>query len=434
MTTERSFDRTVRAWLEIGPNDAPHHAVEAVLRAAATTPQARRPVRWLPWTSGGINRLSVVTTAVAIVAIVGGGLLISQNTNLGPGGPSATPTASEPFSPVPASLIGIWSGGRHPLPGFDPTTATQMTFNDSTVSFLALQGLMEPTISVARSIGPGRLELRNDGICPNNRAGDYAWQLSASGRQLTITVVADPCPARAATFSGEWFKMGCRNTFGGECLGDLDAGTYATQNVGPRHKPGDPWQSVYGAITYTVPAGWANSADWFTSFWLKPSADYAAETPNGPGSGAWNGISIWTSGVLIDPPVGCVLARADPSPTVASLLARFAASPGLTSSLPHDITIDGNQGTWIDVEVAADWTGRCPAGTGPAPTPEVFDGFVPSPGPWAFGPVPGERTRLIVLDIGDGDVVVIAIDAGDPLRFDMLVTEAMPIVQSLHFT
>ena len=46
MTGERDFDRLAQAWLELGPDEAPDRVVAAVLQAAQTTPQARRPIRW----------------------------------------------------------------------------------------------------------------------------------------------------------------------------------------------------------------------------------------------------------------------------------------------------------------------------------------------------------------------------------------------------
>ena len=52
-------------------------------------------------------------------------------------------------------------------------------------------------------------------------------------------------------------------------------------------------------------------------------------------------------------------------------------------------------------------------------------------GPTAIAGV--ERERLILLDLGQGDVVAIRIFSHDPARFDALVAEAMPIVESFRF-
>ncbi len=70
MTDDRTFDRLTRAWLDLMPDEAPDRTVEAVLQAVVTTPQVRRPWRWLPWRSTPMNRatLAIGTTAVVVAA------------------------------------------------------------------------------------------------------------------------------------------------------------------------------------------------------------------------------------------------------------------------------------------------------------------------------------------------------------------------------
>ena len=69
MTSERDFDRLARAWLELGPNEAPDRVVTAVLQAAETTPQVRRPMRWPLWRLVPMTRLPVAAGAVAILVV-----------------------------------------------------------------------------------------------------------------------------------------------------------------------------------------------------------------------------------------------------------------------------------------------------------------------------------------------------------------------------
>ena len=45
MSTERDFDRIARAWLDVGPNEAPDRAIATILDAVGTTAQNRRPWR-----------------------------------------------------------------------------------------------------------------------------------------------------------------------------------------------------------------------------------------------------------------------------------------------------------------------------------------------------------------------------------------------------
>ena len=101
MTDERTFDRLARAWLELGPDEAPDRVIAAVLQATEATPQVRRPLRWPIWRSFPMPRLPIVATVVAIlVVVIGGGLFLSRSN--GPaqvGGPSPSPIASA--SPAP---------------------------------------------------------------------------------------------------------------------------------------------------------------------------------------------------------------------------------------------------------------------------------------------------------------------------------------------
>ncbi len=41
--------------------------------------------------------------------------------------------------------------------------------------------------------------------------------------------------------------------------------------------------------------------------------------------------------------------------------------------------------------------------------------------------------RIVLLDLGDGDVFLVDLLARDPANFDALMVEGMPIVESLKF-
>ena len=70
MNDERSFERTVRAWLEPGANQAPDRAVQAVLSLS------KRPHRnglRIPWRFPSMNTpLRVGTAAVIGLLLLGG--------------------------------------------------------------------------------------------------------------------------------------------------------------------------------------------------------------------------------------------------------------------------------------------------------------------------------------------------------------------------
>ena len=101
MTTERDFDRLARAWLELGPDEAPDRVVAAVLQAAETTPQVRRPIGWSIWRSFHMNRLSIAAIAVVLVVVVGGGILLTRSSDQGVvGAPTTTPSPSAERDPL----------------------------------------------------------------------------------------------------------------------------------------------------------------------------------------------------------------------------------------------------------------------------------------------------------------------------------------------
>jgi hypothetical protein len=53
--------------------------------------------------------------------------------------------------------------------------------------------------------------------------------------------------------------------------------------------------------------------------------------------------------------------------------------------------------------------------------------------PWYLALASEGRQRLIFLDLGEGSRLLIAIASSDPARFDQLVADAMPIVESFTF-
>jgi len=96
MTSERDFDRMARAWLELGPNEAPDRAVSAVLQAVETRSQVRPLSHRLIWRYPTVNRLRIAASvAVAVVIVVVGGVLLTRsNGQPGVGGASPSTSAS----------------------------------------------------------------------------------------------------------------------------------------------------------------------------------------------------------------------------------------------------------------------------------------------------------------------------------------------------
>jgi hypothetical protein len=259
------------------------------------------------------------------------------------------------------------------------------------------------------------------GTCATGDIGRYSWSLSESGRVLTITAQEDDCPLRLASVPGTWWQMGCTDPGGDTCLGDLDAGTYGSQFITPRTDPGAEWSSDFGALTYTVPDGWANNADYPRTFSLMPSSDYATVTGDAPDLDA--SIFLFAQPVAIsqDPP--CTdTPQAGVDRTVDAEMDWVRQLPGLVATKPVPIAIDGNRGAWTDLAVDSGWVGEC----------DVLEYLIPS-NDEAVAIAGTERQRLILLDLSEGDVLGIRIFSRDPGRFEAFVDEAMPIIQSFRF-
>src|SRR4029078_4532264 len=80
------------------------------------------------------------------------------------------------------------------------------------------------------------------------------------------------CRQRADALAGTWWRMECP-TVEDNCLGPVDAGTYKSQFIAQHVAQGGEWEAVCGALTYTVPDGWANASDWPESFELVPASE-----------------------------------------------------------------------------------------------------------------------------------------------------------------
>ena len=103
MTSGRDFDRLARAWLELGPDEAPDRVVAAVIEAVEDTPQVRRPLRWPIWRFLMMNHVSQAAGAAAVLVVVlGGGILLSQRNQPAIGGPTDVPTPSPSIMPTPS--------------------------------------------------------------------------------------------------------------------------------------------------------------------------------------------------------------------------------------------------------------------------------------------------------------------------------------------
>jgi hypothetical protein len=240
MTSERDFDRIARAWLDLGPNEAPDRAVAAVLQAVETTPQVRRPIRWPSWRPTTMTRITMLAVLAGTVAIAIGALVMSGGSP-GPAptvAPSTLPSSSPSTSlgALPAPLLGGWvapsrgttienlnAGIESALGGnASVTTIVLIDGDDSSATapefWLDRRGTpLLPSRVTEESPGVVRFTMANsaDPDCLTGDEGAYRWSQTADGRWLTLELVEDACEARAEILAGTWQRSLAHDSPGG---------------------------------------------------------------------------------------------------------------------------------------------------------------------------------------------------------------------------
>ena len=443
MTQERDFDRIARAWLEAGPDEAPDRAVTAVLQAIETTPQVRRPWRWPVWRQIHMTpRTFTLIGALTLALLVGSSLIIRNRSDV------ATPTTSP--SPVPSglyqSLVGQWAGAPRVVDELGRSDIVRATF--VAAGRWDFSGPSVPSSRFRSDVAvtaPGQLTLTT--TAPNNRcqpgdAGTYRYELSPGKKRLTLTAESDPCAERIAAAEGDWVRNDCQTggviAGGGamrsrklpshnwDCYGDLEAGTYKSLEVDVRDEivEGQTLPVTYGALTFTVPDGWTHVADSATRFWLMPSSQYERIHEGVPLDGLFvfghPQAASQADGCPFEPQSGVGLTPSD-------LMSFITSLPGIRTSNVQDVTINGRTGARVDIELDPSWKKTCPW-FGDTPIKPFL--YVNTGVDGATGTT---RLRMVFLDIGHGDTVAVEVAAADPARWDDLLAQATPIVESFVF-
>ena len=151
-----------------------------------------------------------------------------------------------------------------------------------------------------------------------------------------------PSEAASSTTTAEASVPACPNPEGGDCLGELAAGTYAS--------------SAFGiGLTYTVTDGWVNFEDLPGQVaFVPPQGDVAGVNP-----GTSDFIGVYDS--VAPASADCAEhAQADVEPTVDAMLEWYSSLDGLVMTDPEPMTIGGFQGFVTDVTLADGYGGTCP--------------------------------------------------------------------------
>jgi hypothetical protein len=237
MTTDRDFNVIARAWLEIGPNEAPDRVIHAVMDAVGTTKQVRRPWPWTTWRSRPMNRLPMLAVVASLIIIVLGAVVLT--TGRAPATPvpstlsSAQPSANASQAvagatpipkPIPPDILGTWIAPLRPAPGITQADTSSIWFNDAKARpaepqfalFLGAHSFPQEGSVVEVEPGTIRITSRNGpGGCKVYDVGLYHWSKPAADR-LVLDLVSDVCAPRKAVVPGRWIPSGIGRSTGGD--------------------------------------------------------------------------------------------------------------------------------------------------------------------------------------------------------------------------
>jgi hypothetical protein len=223
-------------------------------------------------------------------------------------------------------------------------------------------------------------------------------------------------------------------------MGALEAGRYTSGWFDPRSPGGDAWRARAGALAYEVPDGWASMADWPMAYMLTPAADY--EKLRGDPATPADMVGLWARPAALL--VSCTpVADTAVGTSVDELVAWLSNHPGLVVSEPVPVTIDGQPGQLLDIDMAPGWAGTCddPGIRGPfvslladAAGFDASGAWHDTSWTWGLGGT-GELSdpvRVILLDLA-GQALAITVDSTTAAGRDALVERAMPVVERFSF-
>jgi hypothetical protein len=411
------------------------------LAVARTALSSRGTQRW-PWRLATGRRFAARPWAAAVAAalVVGVVALTLQRSSPDPlvGQPSspasslAGPSASTSVT-IPDELRHAWERPYRVAPGPDQWQAGYLSFADGSLDFrpelAAAASRSAITVeSFQRLVATARAETSE---CAVGDVGTYSWVVEGAGTVLMLTAIErDACYAREKALAGSWVRA--------DLPGDQAAGPPETELTPGTHETThfDPFGDAEGSgrLSYTVPAGWALKHD-----------DTDVVVLHRVGQSTQDGRPTDVLVLLFaQPRVARDFVDGEPCSSfseapgigrsVDDVVAAITARPGVTSEPAVPVTIGGYDGLLLDLNLAPSWTGGCQAPEGfIVGVPLLITGSATGPG---VGLPPDMKVRLILLDLGDGRTVAIAIDypgSTDDVAFDAAIAAATPIIESFDF-
>jgi hypothetical protein len=419
--TMESFERRLADRAQAYTDPAVARRVDP-LEIARTAMGARSVTTWSvrPPGSGLLGRpFAVMAWALAAVAVVVVGVVGS--------GIQRRPTET-PSGPIAEVLRHAW---QRPLPvAPEPIYAT--AYLNLTATELGVGP--EPDAASRSAIGAAGLDTvvitatAATAGCTIGDVGSYRWTMEGKGTFLTLTATSpDACAAREKALTGPWVRADLPP---GPALGVmLKPGVHVTSTFNPFGDLAGP-----GRLSFTVPEGWILEEDSATVFVLHQPPDTA------PGPSRDTLVVVFTGPRMVaEFADGADCGAANDAPgigtDVADLVPPIRARPGVVSTAPEALTIDGHAGQMLDLELAPAWTRGCRSPQGLVVGVPIVRQGGPAQGP-GVGVQTNQPVRLYLMDFGDGRTLAIAAFMLGPVersRFDEQMTQVAPIVQSFEF-
>jgi hypothetical protein len=103
----------------------------------------------------------------------------------------------------------------------------------------------------------------------------------------------------------------------------------------------------------------------------------------------------------------------------------LSAHPALDATTPRSVTLGAATGSYVDIQLAANWNQTCPNGL------TLVTGQPFARQTWSING--DQEMRLYVLDLPAGDTVTIVIEATHSSEFQDVIDQAAPVVESFRF-
>ena len=412
-------EQRIEAALRDAPPDEPTYQGDVADRLRARTAAASKeqpPAGVVELVELAPRRRSLLAISMAVAAAV---VLVialtvvarSQQPQL-----ATTPTAltTAPSSSItPGSqltvLAGRWVGATPTsVTTPNPSAPAFVTFSGDRVNLEHLSGgIVHDFNSRVTVTGVGQLRLTltdQSGLCAGGDIGEYRWTLSPQATTLTVVAVNDACATRGESLAGTWTHIACPAR-GGDCLGPLEAGRYASVHF-------DPFGSnSYGEVAYDVTDGWASTFDDKSRLTLLP--------PGGDQS-AIHGLYLFAD--IAPANADCSSTASTVTGSAAAVAVALSAMPGL-SVATTDVTIGAYHARVLDLTAAA--TLPC---AGEQPLLASKPGSSTS---WTLAIGEGQRMRILLIDLPGGRTmaVVVASDRSAP-EYAQLLDASTVVIDS----